>query len=295
MKYNLSLLFANALFALNYSFFVSVMQAESLSIGAIYLLQSLVLVIILAIWSLLFKERVSAAISLRDHLIISLTAVCSSLGWSYATLEGMSLSSPIDAATIASAGPSLTLIFAHILGLRRVTRHRLWGIGISLFGVLVLLLSPQWSASQRGSGAEMGNCLLVVAVVVSAVNTLILKPQLERYGLRRVALIYAVAASVVSVPIFAHQLSEVNLARVDILEVVALLIIGSVTPLMLLFEGCEHLSALHTSLYRYVQPFVTSLVVITRGQAQIVGANYVALAAIIVGGVLVAQGVDRGE
>ncbi|MFI3263949.1 MAG: DMT family transporter [Rikenellaceae bacterium] len=293
MKYNLALLFANALFALNYSLFVSVMQSEKLSIGAIYLLQTLSMVIIVSIWRVIQPHR-NKIIELRDVASIALTAIFSSLGWSYATLQGMSLSSPIDAATIASMGPSLTLIFAHILGQRQLTGVRMAGIILSLVGVSILFFDRGWNLLSGDAGR--GNILLLVAVTISAVNTLILKPQLERYGLSQVALYYALAAFAVSFPIFFKELSPSMFADFDLMAVVetsAMLIIGSALPLVLLFEGTERLSPLHTSLYRYVQPLVTTIVVVSRKQAQLTETNYIAMIAIVVGGVLVAKRVAQ--
>ncbi len=293
MKYNLALLIANTLFALNYSFFVSVVQAQNLTIGAIYLLQTIVLFTAILLWRVLRPAK-GDSMPLGHLLTISVTAAASSLGWSYFTLEGMSLSSPIDAAIIASAGPSLTLIFAHLLGLRRVTWVRILGIAASLFGVSLLLFSRQWGVP---SGSMVsGNTLLVVSVVISALLTLILKPHLQRYGLQRVVWIYAVTALGVSLPCFWGELGEVKMAGItplDGFEIVALLLIGSALPLILLLEGCEHLSALHTSLYRYMQPLVASLVLLARGQGSFTTLNFIVLALIVAGGVMVAKGVDR--
>ncbi len=292
MKYNLALLAANALFALNYSLFVSVMQGKSLSIGAIYILQTSCTAALTLLFHLFRAAR--SPIEGRDILIIAATATVSSLGWSYATLRGMSLSSPIDAATIASMGPSLTLIFAHIMGTRKLSGVRIVGIVTSVVGVSILLFARGWNLLLGAQGR--GNVLLLSAVVVSAANTLILKPQLLRYGLLRVALYYALSAFVVSLPLFWRDLLDLHLAQLSLwggFELLLLLLIGSALPLILLFEGSERLSPLHTSLYRYAQPLITSIVVVSRGQAELTAANYVAMAAIVAGGVMVAKGVDR--
>ncbi len=294
LKYNLSLLFANALFALNFSLFVSIMEGASLSIEAIYLLQCLGLLVLTL--SIRGSQRTTSHIPIRwrDMVAIALTAILSSLGWSYMTLWGMSLTSPIDAATIASVGPSLTLIFAHVLGRRKLTGPRISGVVVSLLGVAILVISRSKVIMSRGE--VEGNTLLLGAVVIAAINTLIFKPQLERYGVIRVGLIYAIASSAVATPLFWRSLLDVQHLSLSLelsVELSLLLIIGGALPLMLLFEGTERLSPLHTSLYRYTQPLITAIVVVWRHQATLTAANYVAMGAIILGGILVAQGVDR--
>ncbi len=295
LKYNLALLAANLLFALNYSIFVLVLEHESLSLGAIYLLQTFGL-LVLAILLRPFGGSVRNPIMGRDIIIIGLTSLLSSFGWSYATLWGMSLSSSLDAATLSSVGPSLTLIFAHLLGRRHITWLRSGGVLLSLMGAAILIFS-QWGLLTRGRGAE-GNLMLLGAVIIAAVNTLIFKPQIERYGLLRIFLIYALFAFGVSLPLFWGELSSVRLPLDDLgrmSEVALLLLSGSALPLLLLFEGVEHLSPLHTSLYRYVQPFTTALILYSRGDRVFSVSNIVALAIIIIGGVAVAKGVDRAE
>ncbi|MFI3333282.1 MAG: EamA family transporter [Rikenellaceae bacterium] len=295
LKYNLSLLIANALFALNFSLFVSVMESKLLSIDAIYLLESLGLLFVTTTLRI-YRREASPPIQLSDTIIITLTSILSTLGWSYATLWGMSLTSPIDAATIASVGPSLTLLFAHFMGRRSLTGVRIAGLVISLMGVVILVIShPSGVVSTQ---ANRGNLLLLCAVIIAAINTLIFKPQLERYGVIRVAHIYAIAAAAINLPLFAKSLGQLitlSVSWVAATELTLLLLIGCALPLLLLFEGTEYLSALHTSLYRYTQPLIAAIVVLSRGQATLTAANIVAMVVLIAGGILVAQGVDRSD
>ncbi|MFI3285753.1 MAG: DMT family transporter [Rikenellaceae bacterium] len=295
IKYNLSLLGANSLFALNFSLFVSLLESLALSIGTIYILQCFALMLISAT---LFLIVAHPPIRFRagDLISIALISIVSSLGWSYMMLWGMSLTSPIDAATIASVGPSLTLIFAHALHRRQLSGKRIAGVALSLLGVAILVINQSLFTSSQHE--IKGNILLLGAVVVAAVNTLILKPHLERYGVIRVALIYAIATIIVSVPLFGgaiNSLSTLSLGWSEGAELTLLIVVGSTLPLMLLFEGTEYLTPLHTSLYRYLQPLIAAVVVVARKQAELTLSGIVALIVIIAGGILVAQGVDKAE
>ncbi len=292
IQYNLALLISNLLFALNYSVFVGVLGAEGFTVGVVYILQCFGLLAIASIMRLTTRAR--SPIRAIDIAALGATALLSSLGWSYGMLWGLSLTAPIDAATIASVGPSLTLIFAHALGRRRLSGVRVVGIVLSLAGVAMLIFSQRTALlTARGS---YGNLILCCAVTIAALNTLMLKPQLERYGLRRVAFIYALFAVGGSLPIFMHELAQIHLAQIrsaGLFEVGALIVAGAAIPMILLFEGTEHLTPLHTSLYRYLQPLTTAAVIAIRGEGSFTLLGSAALVLIVAGGVAVAKGVDR--
>ncbi len=294
LKYNVALFMANVLFAVNYSVGLSLMQSFLLSYRQIYIIEILSLVVV-AVPLALGRGRLFV-VDFRSFLLVGLTALVSTLGWSYTTLWGLWLTSPIDVATIATVGPSLTLLFAHMLARRRFTELRLGGVALSLMGVAMLVVA-RGSILEVGS-ESFGSMLILVGVIAAAVNTLIIKGPVERYGVVSVMGWYGVVALVVNLPLFWGDFIAIELSSVSgslIFELAYLVVIGSALPLFMLFEGTEYLTPLHTSLYRYVQPLVTTLVVVLRSQATLIWVNYVAMAVIVAGGVMMARGVDRGQ
>lgn len=294
MKYNIDLLFANALFAINYSIFASLVGRGVLSCNQIFLLQMASLFLV-ALPLALLRGGGLFSVRWRDLLQIGATAMVSSFGWGYLTLKGLSYTSPIDVATIATLGPSLTLIFAHLLHRRALTLPRIVGLLLSLLGAIILLL-------HRGKllivGSEgFGNLLIMVGVLSAAINTLMIERPIERYGLRVVMGWYAIFSFGVSLLLFGNELPSLSLRELSLGgfgELGYVVALGSVVPIFMLFRGTEHLTPLHTSLYRYLQPFITSLIVVARGQGELSGANYIAIAVLVAGGVLLSRGVGRG-
>ncbi len=292
-KYNIDLLLANTLFAINYSIFASLMEREVLSCNQIFLLQMTSLLLVALPLALLRGGLFS--VRWQDLLHIGATAMVSSFGWGYLTLRGMSYTSPIDVATIATLGPSLTLIFAHLLHRRALTLPRIGGLMLSLFGVFLLLL-------HRGElllvGSEgFGNLLIMVGVLSAAINTLMIKKPIELYGLRVVMGWYSIFSFAVSGFLFGGELTSLSLRELSLGafgELGYVVALGSVVPIFMLFRGTEHLTPLHTSLYRYIQPFITSMIVVARGQGEPSTANYIAITVLVAGGVLLSRGIDRG-
>ena len=63
----------------------------------------------------------------------------------------------------------------------------------------------------------------------------------------------------------------------------------------LLYRGTEHLTSVHTALYRYIQPLIAGALAVVRGQARFDAANLTALGFIFAGIVLVVVGYEFFE
>ncbi len=287
-RYNISLLLANVLFAINYSIFVSLLSTE-LNFKQIFLLQLIMSTFILLPCAML--QRNFYRIKPCDLGIIALTSLISNFGWNYTTLWGVSLTSPVDVATLATAGPALTLVIAHILGRQQLTRPRLFGALLSLVVVLTLLLHRGRILIYGSEG--FGNMLIVIAVVAAAVNTLIIKPQLERYGTTSVLGWYSLVGLLSALAFIGGEFK--TLAIHPNLELIYLLVVGSVAPLYMLFRGAEKLTPLHTSLYRYIQPLITSIIVVARSQATLKPINYLAIALIAISALLMSRNITKEQ
>ena len=138
-----------------------------------------------------------------------------------------------------------------------------------------------------------GNALVLVAVVAIAINTVIIKPQLERLGTLVVMGWYYIIGLAVTAPFFWKYIAHTQFLKLPLqaqAELAYILILGTVLPMYLLYRGTEKLTSVHTALYRYIQPVTAGILAIVRGQAVFDTANVVALVFIFAGVVLVVIG-----
>ena len=286
--YHLDLIFANLFFGANFSFYVSLTR-NWLDFEQIFMLQILSAALFFIPFALF--SRGAFRLGWRDAGKILLVSLLVVYGWMYLLLKGASATSPIDASVIATLGPAITLLLDHLLHPHRYLPGRAVGIVISLLGAGILLFNQGFELT-RGSQAE-GNLFVLLAVVAIAANTVLIKPQLERHGTLVVMGWYYIIGLAVTAPFFWRYVDHTDFLRLPLgaqAELAYILILGTVLPMYLLYRGAEKLTALHTAIYRYIQPLSAGLLAVTRGQAHFNAVNLTAAGCIFTGVILVAVG-----
>lgn len=289
VKYNMALVASNILFGANFSFYVSLTEYY-LSFQQIFMLQVAVAAAFFIPFAL-FSRR-SYRITVEDFGTIFIVALLVIYGWMYMLLWGASKTSPIDASTIATLGPVFTLIVAHIVAPQRVSKVKALGAIVAMSGALVLLMDR--GKNLLGTADEaFGNALVLCAVVAIAANTVLIRSQLRKYGELTIMGWYYIIGFVMAAPFFWSEIAGINPLRlplIPLLELLYVIFLGTVLPMWLLYVGSSHLTALHTALYRYLQPVVAAGLSLLRGQNIIDRTNIIGAALIFTGVVFVVAG-----
>lgn len=289
VKYNMALVASNILFGANFSFYVSLTEYY-LSFQQIFMLQVAVAAAFFIPFTL-FSRR-SYRITVEDFGTIFIVALLVIYGWMYMLLWGASKTSPIDASTIATLGPVFTLIVAHIVAPQRVSKVKALGAIVAMSGALVLLMDR--GKNLLGTADEaFGNALVLCAVVAIAANTVLIRSQLRKYGELTIMGWYYIIGFVMAAPFFWSEIAGINPLRlplIPLLELLYVIFLGTVLPMWLLYVGSSHLTALHTALYRYLQPVVAAGLSLLRGQNIIDRTNIIGAALIFTGVVFVVAG-----
>ena len=287
-RYNLDLVFANVFFGANFSFYVSLTR-NYLDFQQIFMLQVLSAAVFFIPFALF--SRYSYRITWRDVGNILIVTLLIVYGWMYMLLWGSSYTTPIDASVIATLGPAFTLIMDHLMHPRKYIGTRVVGVVCALVGAGILILGDGFSLT-HGSRAQ-GNLFVLAAVVAIAINTVIIKPQLEKLGTLVVMGWYYIIGLAITAPFFWKYIDHVPFLRLPLFaqaELGYILILGTVLPMYLLYRGTEKLTSVHTALYRYIQPVIAGILAITRGQAHFDAANITASVFIFAGVILVVVG-----
>ncbi len=286
--YHLDLIFANLFFGANFSFYVS-LTGNYLDFQQIFMLQVFSAALFFIPFALF--SRYSYRLTWRDAGKIVLVTLLVVYGWMYLLLWGSSYTTPIDASVIATLGPAFTLIMDHLLHPHRYLPGRLVGVLAALIGAGILLFNEGFELT-HGSRAE-GNLFVLLAVVAIAINTVLIKPQLERLGTLVVMGWYYIIGLAVTAPFFWKYIDHTDFLRLPLsaqAELAYILILGTVLPMYLLYRGTEKLTSVHTALYRYIQPVAAGLLAVTRGQAHFNAVNLTAAGFIFTGVILVVVG-----
>ncbi|MBQ1201923.1 MAG: DMT family transporter [Alistipes sp.] len=279
----MALLAANILFGANFSLYVSLTQ-HGVSFQQIFILQLTVAALFFAP-SVLFSRQ-SYRIALEDFGSIFIVAIMVVYGWMYMLLWGATETSPIDASMIATLGPVVTLFVAHIVHPQPISWIKAIGALLAIAGTIALLSDKNYHLLGTTNEA-FGNALVLFAVIAIAANTVLINSQLRQYGVLTIVGWYYVIGLIMATPFFYRDFLDIfslSISKIAIFELVYVTLFGTVLPMYLLYVGSRHLTAVHTALYRYVQPLVATTLALLRGQTVIDHAN-------IVGAVLIFSGV----
>ncbi|MBQ2024628.1 MAG: DMT family transporter, partial [Alistipes sp.] len=201
------------------------------------------------------------------------------------------------ASTITTVGPIFTLVTSIIV------QSRTSKIG-EIIGIIVVLLGASTIIIDRGSilvsdgGEGYGNTLVMCAVIAVSVNTVLIAPVLRRHGAAMVMGWYYLIGTLLAMPLILHELPTVSLSDLShfqFAELAYILLFGSALPMYLLYIGSANLTAIHTAVYRYIQPIVATIVATVRGQAIIDRTNIVGAVLIFIGMLCVIKYTPRND
>lgn len=279
----MALVAANVLFGANFSLYVSLTQ-NGVNFQQIFILQLSVATLFFAPFVLFSKQ--SYRIAIEDFGSIFIVAIMVVYGWMYMLLWGASQTSPIDASMIATLGPVFTLFVAHIVSPQPISWVKTIGALLAIAGAVALLTDKNYHLFGTTNEA-FGNALVLFAVIAIAANTVLINNQLRLYGVVTIMGWYYIIGLTMAAPFFYRDFISIfslSLSKFAIAELIYVTIFGTVLPMYLLYVGSRHLTAVHTALYRYIQPLVATALALLRGQNIIDHAN-------IVGAVLIFSGV----
>lgn len=287
--YNMALVAANVLFGANFSLYVSLTQ-NGVNFQQIFILQLTVATLCFAPYVLFSKQ--SYRIAIEDFGSIFIVAIMVVYGWMYMLLWGASQTSPIDASMIATLGPVFTLFVAHIVSPQPISWVKTVGALLAIAGAVALLTDKNYHLFGTTNEA-FGNALVLFAVIAIAANTVLINNQLRLYGVVTIMGWYYIIGLTMAAPFFYQDFISIfslSLSKLAIAELIYVTIFGTVLPMYLLYVGSRHLTAVHTALYRYIQPLVATALALLRGQNIIDHANIVGAALIFSGVVAVVTG-----
>lgn len=294
LRYHIALVVSNILFGVSFSVYVSLLQG-AMSVAQLFALQ---LAFALFVFTpLAVAHRAFFRLSLNDFGSIFIVALLVVFGWWYLLMKGASYTNPIDASTITTIGPVVTLVTSIIAHARKAKIGESVGVFIAFAGVVTILVD-------RGRlllgevGEAYGNAVVLCAVVAIAVNTVLITPALRRHGTMVVMGWYYLIGAMLATPMLVSELPTLEMSdftHLQLVEIGYILLLGSALPMYLLYKGSEHLSATHNAVYRYIQPIVATVVAVLRGQTIIDRTNIVGAVLIFIGMLCVIVSTPRNE
>jgi drug/metabolite transporter (DMT)-like permease len=185
--------------------------------------------------------------------------------------QGLSLSTPINAAIIMTVNPVMVLLIAAIVLRNKITLTKGSGIFLGLSGAVLLntFQNGEWIIPSFSNETAFGDFLIFLNATSYAIYLVIIKPVMQKYNPVTVIKWVFTFGFVYVLPFGFTQLMAVNWQVIPQLVYgeIAFVVIGT-TFFAYLFNiyGLKKLSPSVVSIYIYLQPFLATLVALLWGK-----------------------------
>ena len=205
--------------------------------------------------------------------------------------EGIARTRAGEAALVVGASPALIALFGRMAGVEKTSRRGIVGIGLSIFGVGLIVLTRAGAGSAPGGGSLFGDLLVLCGSVCWAIYTILLVPYTTRLRGLWVVALSMIGGSSVLLAVGARAILREDWGAVTAMGWTAMAysgLGGLVVAYILWYRGVKVLGPTRTALFANLQPFIALMVAwLSLGERptawQIIGA------ATIVGGVLLTR------
>jgi drug/metabolite transporter (DMT)-like permease len=180
-------------------------------------------------------------------------------------IEGIARTRAGDAALVLAAAPALMAIIGRMLGVERVTRRKVLGIGASLFGMALVVFGSGKTdpATTRDVATLAGNMLVLAACFCWALYTVLLKPYTERVPGIPLSALTMVGGAIPLVAVSLPQVAATPWTALPISAWGALLYSGLLAlavAYLFWYRGVRVLGPTRSAMYSNLQPVVALVV-----------------------------------
>ena len=288
---HLAVLGANVIYGITFTVAKDVMP-EYLSPNAFILIR--VTGAVLLFWLLAKSLGLNESIQKTDWTRFALAGVFGVAANQLLFFQGLSLSTPINAAIIMTVNPVMVLLIAAIVLRNKITLTKGSGIFLGLSGAVLLntFQNGEWIIPSFSNETAFGDFLIFLNATSYAIYLVIIKPVMQKYNPVTVIKWVFTFGFAYVLPFGLMQLTQVNwevIPRIVYGEI-AFVVIGT-TFFAYLFNiyGLKKLSPSVVSIYIYLQPFLATLVALIWGKDDLSVMKIVSAALIFTGVYLVSK------
>jgi drug/metabolite transporter (DMT)-like permease len=192
----------------------------------------------------------------RDLAWLVLCSFLGVVGNQFLYVNGLSLTTAINASLLATAIPVFTLVVSVVLGHDKISVRRLVGVLVAAAGV-IYLINPQRAEFSMATTA--GNLLLICNSLFYAVYIVISKDLFQRYGALNVITWLFVLGTVVTIPVGIYSMSTENVPALGIgiwLAIAFIIIFPTVSAYYLNGWALARVTPTTVAIYIYLQPLI---------------------------------------
>ncbi len=259
---HISLVFANLIYAINFTFAKDVMPEYIMPSGFILLRVIGGFFLCSLCYFLFVKQKVEQKDILR-------LALCGVFGVAINQLfffEGLNLTTPINAAIVMTINPILVILLSFLIIKETLTFRKTLGVLLGLMGASMLILNG--GGIDFSSNHQAGNLFVFINASSYGLYLVLVKPLIQKYHLITVLFYVFGFGLLYVIPFGFSSLNAVKWAIIPsniYLEITFVVVCTTFVAYLLNSLALKQLSPTTVSIYIYLQPVLASLFAILWG------------------------------
>ncbi len=185
-------------------------------------------------------------------------------------VQGMSYTSPVDAAVVCSTTPIFTLVLATLILKERLTSFRLGGVALGFAAVVVFSLWGEADVAMNVTNPVLGNTLCILAQMCGATYLVIFGKLISKYSPFTMMKWMMLMSGIVIMPFTVGDIMHIDWASFPlegVLELAYIVVLGSCLCYLMIPFAQRRLKPTVIAMYNYLQPVVATLVSVLIGMA----------------------------
>lgn len=185
-------------------------------------------------------------------------------------VQGMSYTSPVDAAVVCSTTPIFTLVLATLILRDRLTSFRLGGVALGFAAVVVFSLWDEPDVAMNVTNPVLGNTFCIIAQMCGATYLVLFGKLISKYSPFTMMKWMMLMSAVVIMPFTLGDIMKIDWASFPVegmLELAYIVVLGSCLCYLMIPFAQRRLKPTVIAMYNYLQPVVATLVSVIIGMA----------------------------
>ena len=283
---HIALIFANLIYAINFTLAKDVMPEYIMPSGFILLRVSSAVFLFSIVYFLFIREKIKKKDLVR-------LAVCGLFGVAVNQLfffEGLNLTSPINASIIMTTNPIIVLVISFIFLKDKITGYKLFGVLLGIFGAWNLILNSNNMSFSSGSG--LGDIFVLINATSYGLYLVLVKPLMSKYNPITILFIVFSFGLIFVFPFGYNELSLVDWTEIPNniwFEIGFVVLFTTFFAYLLNAFALKNVSPNTVSIYIYLQPVLASFFAIYWGADELKEDKIIAALFIFAGVYLVSK------
>lgn len=235
-------------------------------LGIRFFMTSVLLLILMRSLGVLFVDvdHPRGKLTYKDWALMGAASLCAGPLFNVLIMLGMKYTTATSAGIVMSTLPAMLAIFSFWLLGERMSRRKIFGIMLAIFGVVILSLDSSKGASDAATGSLLGDFLVFLAVIPEAMYSVFLKLLNRRVTVIGAAVIINLFSTVFILPATIYAGFELQISTVPMTAwlLFPLTWVASLAFYWLWARGLEVIPTSTAGLFGGVMPVATSIIAV---------------------------------